>query len=209
MKFGGGRTWNYNGFDVIQKDDDLEDLLDLQNQRVDIYAIGFQEFHGDIVDAENAIVAVLGSEDYEVIEHVELTGQKIFETPLKHSAIKMVVVIRKQLADFVSHVESAELATKLGGLLNTKGAVGLGFLLGNTSFVFVNTHLTAHQHKVNSIKALGYIVTLCRLLLLFIAAIPLDSTSRTDVRAPRFQRQCSGIDHAGLNPGQREERTIQ
>jgi len=62
--------------------------------------------------------------------------------------IKMVIIIRKSLRRYAHSIESAEIATKLGGLIKTKGGVGITFKLGPTSFLFINSHLAAHQTKV-------------------------------------------------------------
>ena len=54
--------------------------------------------------------------------------------------------LRHQITD----IQSADIPTKLGGMLKTKGAVGISCTIGRTSFLFVDSHLAAHQNKVVS-----------------------------------------------------------
>ncbi|RKP09518.1 Endonuclease/exonuclease/phosphatase [Thamnocephalis sphaerospora] len=49
---------------------------------------------------------------------------------------------------WIRAVESAQVATGMAGILGNKGAVGISVLLGDTSLLFVNAHLAAHQDRV-------------------------------------------------------------
>ena len=55
---------------------------------------------------------------------------------------------RRELASQIESIETADIPTKLGGLLKTKGAVGLSLKIADTSFLFINSHLAAHQGAV-------------------------------------------------------------
>eukprot|EP00049_Salpingoeca_infusionum_P019050 m.359914 g.359914 ORF g.359914 m.359914 type:complete len:597 (-) comp18818_c0_seq1:699-2489(-) len=62
--------------------------------------------------------------------------------------IQLCVFLRKQFVWFVRRVESHAVATGLGGMLRTKGGIGVSMVFHHTSFLFVNSHLCAHMHKL-------------------------------------------------------------
>jgi hypothetical protein len=68
-------------------------------------------------------------------------------------AINLVVFCHVALLPFISAVESSAVATGLLDTLGNKGGIGVGFNIGRTSLLFVNCHLTAHQHKVEERNA--------------------------------------------------------
>lgn len=63
-------------------------------------------------------------------------------------ATHIAVFVKKELLPLVSGVESSYVATGIGNTLGNKGAVGVGFSLASTSFLFINAHFAAHQNKV-------------------------------------------------------------
>ncbi|RHY86698.1 hypothetical protein DYB35_010131, partial [Aphanomyces astaci] len=78
------------------------------------------------------------------------------------TAMHNVVFVHTSILPLVSELHSDAIATGLGNQLGNKGGVGIGFMLGRTSFAFVGCHFEAHQsqqaltrrnanfHKVNS-----------------------------------------------------------
>lgn len=127
-------TWNMNNL----KDsggDSLEDLLGIGHREHDIFVVGTQEFGSTLSVWRDLLLKAAGS------SHTLLHAQQL-------EGIKMVIIIRKSLRRYAHSIESAEIATKLGGLIKTKGGVGIAFKLGPTSFLFINSHLAAHQTKV-------------------------------------------------------------
>jgi hypothetical protein len=69
-------------------------------------------------------------------------------------AIHVAVFVRLPLLPLVSHVQSAHVATGIGnGTLGNKGGVAIGLAIGRTSFLFVNAHFAAHQHKTEQRNA--------------------------------------------------------
>lgn len=63
--------------------------------------------------------------------------------------IQLCVFVRRPLVWFVRDVESAHVATKLGGMLRTKGAVGISMVFNGTRLLFIDSHLAAHTSKVS------------------------------------------------------------
>jgi hypothetical protein len=45
-------------------------------------------------------------------------------------------------------VESAEVATGIGGMIGNKGAVGISVLFGETSLLFINSHLAGNTEYI-------------------------------------------------------------
>ena len=60
--------------------------------------------------------------------------------------------LRRDLVWFCSIPEVDSFSTRPGTQFKTKGAVGMAFILFGTSFLFVNSHLTAHEENVRYIK---------------------------------------------------------
>ncbi|KAI8598641.1 hypothetical protein EDD21DRAFT_181519 [Dissophora ornata] len=61
------------------------------------------------------------------------------------AALHLAVFVWKPIEDLVSAVDSSTVATGIGGIVGNKGAVAISVYLGSMSFLFVNSHLTAHQ----------------------------------------------------------------
>ena len=146
-------TWNMNN--LKECTDSLEELLGVGNYQYDVYAVGTQEFLGNRALWEQALLSAVG-DSYELLH-----GQELM-------AIKLTIMIRKSLRRYVRKIESADLPTKLGGLIKTKGAVGISMTLGRSSFLFINSHLTAHQNNVKERNHDHH--TICKEL-----ALPLDA----------------------------------
>jgi hypothetical protein len=63
-------------------------------------------------------------------------------------ATHLAVFIHRALVSAVSDVQSAAVACGVGNRVGNKGGVGVSFMIGKTSFLFVNCHLAAHQNAV-------------------------------------------------------------
>eukprot|EP00041_Stephanoeca_diplocostata_P021810 m.515173 g.515173 ORF g.515173 m.515173 type:complete len:409 (-) comp21919_c0_seq8:1284-2510(-) len=101
----------------------------------DLYVIGVQECAMEREKWRDMVADVLG-DNYKQVHVQELV------------AIKMCIFAHQTVWKHISKIESADIPTKLGGALKTKGAVGMSFTIAETSFLFINTHMTPHQHKV-------------------------------------------------------------
>eukprot|EP00042_Codosiga_hollandica_P034639 m.244454 g.244454 ORF g.244454 m.244454 type:complete len:706 (+) comp54462_c0_seq1:144-2261(+) len=133
-------TWNMNERDIPF---DLGPLLLQQGQdspSSDIYLVGTQE-------------GTVARRNWEVKIQETLGEQYVLMHSRALYAIHLCVFIKRDLIWYMSKVDSASLATKLGGMLRTKGAVGITFTFGTTSFLVIDSHLTAHQAKVKERNA--------------------------------------------------------
>ena len=132
-------TWNLAG---KTPPEDLGPLL--PKNKFHVYAIATQECERSIAKSafivskkkwEGGIAAALG-ESYEMLRSHTL------------QAIHIAIFIRKELLPMVTEINSAAQATGIGNTLGNKGGVGVTFVLGATSFLFLSCHLAAGHSKV-------------------------------------------------------------
>eukprot|EP00048_Salpingoeca_helianthica_P015319 m.226130 g.226130 ORF g.226130 m.226130 type:complete len:600 (+) comp16882_c0_seq1:14035-15834(+) len=97
-----------------------------------IYAIATQEGTMARRDWELKIQETLGP-TYVIVHSAFLMG------------IHLCLVVHRDLTWDISYVESSTVATKMGGMLNTKGGVGIAMHVRGNSFLFVDSHLAAHS----------------------------------------------------------------
>ncbi|CAG8565059.1 10268_t:CDS:2 [Acaulospora morrowiae] len=64
------------------------------------------------------------------------------------AALHLAVFVWRQCKDFVKDYQHDGVATGLANLFGNKGGIGISLLFGNTSLCFINSHLAAHQDKV-------------------------------------------------------------
>lgn len=124
-------TWNMNNRKKIE-----DSFTPLFQQDHDLYVLGCQECSLDRENLVQKLDEALGP------SFLQLRVQEL-------ESIKLCVYVRKTLSKQLEAVETADIPTKLGGLLKTKGAVGLSFKVAGTSFLFVNSHFSAHQGAVS------------------------------------------------------------
>eukprot|EP00037_Helgoeca_nana_P029701 m.358517 g.358517 ORF g.358517 m.358517 type:complete len:659 (-) comp28031_c0_seq2:263-2239(-) len=101
----------------------------------DMYVLGTQECSLDRRAWQAKIVETLGAE-YELLDLQEL------------QPIKMCIFVRSSIRRHIDNIETAAIPTKLGGALMTKGAVGMSMKIAGAPFLFINSHLPAHQGGV-------------------------------------------------------------
>ncbi|ETW09895.1 hypothetical protein, variant 1 [Aphanomyces invadans] len=123
-----------------------------------IYAIGTEECVQSIAKSvlfqskkewEDQLISTLGA------TYVKLRSHAL-------TAMHNVVFVHTSILPLVSELHSDAIATGLGNQLGNKGGVGIGFVVGRTSFAFIGCHFEAHQsqqalarrnanfHKINS-----------------------------------------------------------
>jgi len=127
-------TWNMNG--QVPPRHLSEFLLPANLQYVpDLLVVGTQEVFPEKTEWEIRLQDTLGP------SHV-----------LFHSAslgtLHLSIFIRRDLIWYCSIPEDDSFSTRPGAQFKTKGAVAVGFIIFGTSFMFVNSHLTAHQDNV-------------------------------------------------------------
>ncbi|XP_061691993.1 inositol polyphosphate phosphatase-like 1b [Syngnathoides biaculeatus] len=105
----------------------------------DIYALGTQENPQG---------------EREWVEHIKATLRSHTQIDFKQVAVqslwnmRLAVFVKPEHESRIGHVSAASVKTGLGNTLGNKGAVGVSFHFGGTSFGFVNCHLTSGSEKV-------------------------------------------------------------
>ena len=101
----------------------------------DIVAFGTQETAAETAELDTQLQAALGPSH--VLFHSAALGM-----------IYQSVFIKRELIWFTSIPEERAYSTRIGAKYKTKGAIAICFMLFGTSFLFVNSHLTAHDDKI-------------------------------------------------------------
>lgn len=86
--------------------------------------------------------------EYEVLLQKTLGPSHILFHSAALGTLHLVVFMRRDLVWFASLPEEDSFSVRPGTAFRTKGAVAISFCLFGTSFLFVTSHLTAHQAKV-------------------------------------------------------------
>ena len=61
--------------------------------------------------------------------------------------MRILILAKSEHIKSISHVQMSQVRTGIGNTLGNKGAVGVSFFFGNTSFCFINSHLTSGNEK--------------------------------------------------------------
>lgn len=154
-------SWNVGGI-VPPEDMDIEYWLDTKKYPADIYVFGFQEIvplsAGNVLGSENSKI----SRKWNAIISRTLNKSSSPARPDDSSTVgsqskehfrcivskQMVgifisVWIRSNLSEFVSHPSVSFVGCGIMGCLGNKGSVSVRFLLRETSFCFVCSHLAS------------------------------------------------------------------
>ncbi|XP_049292975.1 inositol polyphosphate 5-phosphatase E [Anopheles funestus] len=127
-------TWNMNGQSPPRQMNDF--VLPTALEHVpDIIVFGTQESCSERFEWEVTLQETLGP------THILLHSTSL-------GTLHLAAFIRRDLIWFCSEPEDACLSVRPGTAFRTKGAVAISFCLFGTSFLFVTSHLTAHQQKV-------------------------------------------------------------
>ncbi|XP_058830264.1 inositol polyphosphate 5-phosphatase E [Topomyia yanbarensis] len=127
-------TWNMNGQSPPKQMNDFVLPTAIENVP-DIIVFGTQESCSERFEWEVTLQETLGP------SHILLHSTSL-------GTLHLAVFIRRDLIWFCSEPEDAYLSVRPGTAFRTKGAVAISFCLFGTSFLFVTSHLTAHQQKV-------------------------------------------------------------
>ncbi|XP_053683731.1 inositol polyphosphate 5-phosphatase E [Sabethes cyaneus] len=127
-------TWNMNGQSPPKQMNDF--VLPTAVEHVpDIIVFGTQESCSERFEWEVTLQETLGP------THILLHSTSL-------GTLHLAVFIRRDLIWFCSEPEDACMSVRPGTAFRTKGAIAISFCLFGTSFLFVTSHLTAHQQKV-------------------------------------------------------------
>uniref|UniRef100_A0A8C6JGJ0 Phosphatidylinositol polyphosphate 5-phosphatase type IV n=1 Tax=Melopsittacus undulatus TaxID=13146 RepID=A0A8C6JGJ0_MELUD len=132
-------TWNMQGQKELPLN--LDDFLlpTDPDYAQDMYVIGVQEGCPDRREWEIRLQETLGP------HYVMLYSAA-------HGVLYMSVFIRRDLIWFCSEVEYATVTTRIVSQIKTKGALGISFTFFGTSFLFITSHFTSGDSKVNERK---------------------------------------------------------
>ena len=168
-------TWNMNGENPPRH---LSDFLLPQRVNLvpDVLVIGSQESYPERVEWEVRLQETLGPSH--VLYHSAVLG-----------TLHLAIFLRRDLIWFCSMPDVDSFSTRPGSQFKTKGAVAVGFTLFGTSFLFVNSHLTAHEentsHRIKDLKTLNAVLDLPKVL----------KTSKGTHRSCRFSKSCDFTDN--------------
>lgn len=127
-------TWNMNGRNPPNQLIDLLFPNRLENVP-DLFAVCSQESCPDRIEWEILLQETLGPSH--VLFHSAYLG-----------TLHLAIFLRRDLIWFCSEPEDDSFSVRPGTAFRTKGAVAISFCLFGTSFLFITSHLTAHQAKV-------------------------------------------------------------
>lgn len=138
-------TWNV-GATSPKEDQSLVPILK-EESAADVVIVGLQE------TCELSAKRLLqdGDEWYEWKEWIENNVEEAYNDELALLDLShlvgmlLCVFIRKSLVGCVHEVRNATLGIGVGGVGGNKGAVGVRFMMGESSFCVLNTHLAAGQ----------------------------------------------------------------
>lgn len=92
-----------------------------------------EAFNAKIMDYFNTKANGVACDDFLMVNSISL------------AAIHMIVVIRKNLAPYLSNVRNDELPLGFKGMMPNKGSICVSFNLGKMRLMFINCHLEAHD----------------------------------------------------------------
>ena len=131
-------TWNMNCQIPRSQNELYKYFKTLKTERggePDIVAFGTQETAAETSEWNTLLQAALGPSH--VLFHSAAIGM-----------LYQSVFIKRELIWFTSIPEERAYNTRIGAKYKTKGAIAICFMLFGTSFLFVNSHLTAHDDKI-------------------------------------------------------------
>ncbi|GAB9471951.1 Inositol polyphosphate 5-phosphatase [Globisporangium polare] len=131
-------TWNMHAKRPV---DDLRLWIPLNKYHV--VAVGSEECVNSIAKS----VVFTSKRQWEALLKDTLGAEYVLVCSHSLTAIHNVVFVHESVLPLLSSIQSDAVATGLGNQLGNKGGVGIAFVIGRTSFAFVNCHFDAHQHN--------------------------------------------------------------
>ncbi len=134
-------TWNQEANDTPTPEELTKILFPCR--RYHIIAVGTQECENSFTKSiispskvkwEATLEEALGM-DYDVVRSHSL------------QALHVILFAHKSIGHLLSNVRSRAVPTGIGDTLGNKGGIGIAVTIGESTFLFVNMHLSAHQHS--------------------------------------------------------------
>jgi len=128
-------TWNMKGTKSLP--DSLENfLLPMESMYLqDIYVIGTQEGTPFRREWQVRLQETFGP------SHVLMQSSNF-------GVLQLSIFVRRELVWFCSSIEQDTTATRVGHKIKTKGALAMSFNVFGTSFLFLTSHFTSHEGKL-------------------------------------------------------------
>ncbi|KAM7093669.1 phosphatidylinositol polyphosphate 5-phosphatase type IV isoform 2-T2 [Molossus nigricans] len=139
-------TWNMQGQKELPANLDELLLPAEADYAQDLYVVGVQEGCSDRREWEARLQETLGP------HYVMLQSAA-------HGALHISVLIRRDLIWFCSEVEISTVTTRIVSQIKTKGALGISFTFFGTSLLFITSHFTSGDGKINE-RLLDYSKTI-------------------------------------------------
>ncbi|KAL3761239.1 hypothetical protein ACHAWU_007056 [Discostella pseudostelligera] len=133
-------TWNQEAKETPTPEE-LAKIL-FPSRKYHIIAVGTQECENTFAKSiitpskvkwEAMLESALGM-DYDVVRSHSLQTSHI------------ILFAHKSIVHLLSNVRSRAVPTGIGDTLGNKGGIGIALSIGESTFIFVNAHLSAHQH---------------------------------------------------------------
>mmetsp|Transcript_8787 Transcript_8787/g.32515 ORF Transcript_8787/g.32515 Transcript_8787/m.32515 type:complete len:599 (-) Transcript_8787:99-1895(-) len=141
-------TWNMQGKSAPPRESIAKFASHVDSQH--IFVFGAQECERSIASSflfrskqnwETVLQELVG-ENYEIVASSTLV------------ATHCIVFVHKELKDYISDIATSEVATGfLNGSMGNKGCASVSFRVANDSFMFICSHLAAHQQNVEQRNA--------------------------------------------------------
>lgn len=133
-------TWNQEAKDTPTPEE-VRNIL-FPCRKYHIIAVGTQECENTFAKSiitpskvkwETTLEEALGTE-YDVVRSHSL------------QALHIILFAHKSIGHLLTKVRSRAVPTGIGDTLGNKGGIGIAVTIGESTFLFVNMHLSAHQH---------------------------------------------------------------
>ena len=133
-------TWNQEAKETPSPEELTKILFPCRKYH--IIAVGTQECENTFAKSiitpskdkwEATLEAALGM-DYDIVRSHSLQASHI------------ILFAHKSIVHLLSNVRSRAVPTGIGDTLGNKGGIGIAVTIGESTFIFVNAHLSAHQH---------------------------------------------------------------
>jgi len=85
-----------------------------------------------------------------LVQNTHYNGGHLYHSQVAMNTLwgmRILILAKPEHMNSISHIQMSQVRTGIGNTLGNKGAVGVSFYLGSTSFCFINSHLTSGNEK--------------------------------------------------------------